>query len=369
MCVYRNRARPSLACARGFGLVEVMVACAVGLLATLVIFQALARFEGQKRTTTGAGDAQQNGVLALYTIEREVRTAGYGINYVPLLGCNVLGYDAGPPARNFNFTLAPVQIADGAGGAPDSITLVYGNADQIMASVQLLQAANSGDTQFTVDNPFGFAAGDVLLVGEVGKNCTLGTVNSVAGTSVNRFTGSYVDANGVTHLARFNKNGGLGVDYGVWNVTTQTGGRVFDLGPGPSVVTYFVQNSQLMSQNLLTGAAATAVLDGIVQLQAQYGRDTDGDGAVDSWTPPAPPADPVTSADWSRVIALRMAVVARSQQPERPDPATGACNTTTAAPTWAGGTITLAADPNWQCYRYRVFETIVPVRNQIWVPA
>ena len=354
--------------ARGFGLVEIMVAVVVGLLGTVVIFQVFALFEGQKRTTTSGGDAQQNGLLALYTIERDARMAGYGINYAPLLGCNVLAYDAGPPVRNFNFTLVPLQISDGASGAPDSVTIVYGNSNQLMASVKLLQAANSGDPLFVVDNTFGVAAGDAIVAGEVGKNCSLGTVNSVAGTNVNRTAGTYIDAHGITQTARYNKNGGLGVDYGVWNVASQTGGRVFDLGLSPSVITYSIQNSQLMVQDLLTGANAAAVLDGVVQLQAQYGRDTDGDGAVDAWSPPAPPAAPATPTDWSRVLALRIAVVARSQQPERPDSNTGVCNTTTAAPTWSGGSISLTADVNWKCYRYRVFEAVIPVRNQIWVP-
>ena len=350
--------------ASGFGLVEVMVAMVIGLLVTIVIFQVFAVFESQKRTTTSGGDSQQNGLLALYTIQREARMAGYGINYVPLLGCNVIAYDAGPPVRNFNFTLAPVQITDGASGAPDSITVVYGDSNNLMASVRLLQAAAAADTFFVVDNAFGFTAGDTIIAGEVGKSCSLGTVNSVAASNVNRPAGSYTDANGATNVARYNKSGGLGVDYGVWNVATQSGGRLFDLGLAPAVVTYSVQNSQLTVQNLLTGANPSAVIDGIVQLQAQYGKDTDGDGAVDSWTAAAP----VTSADWAAVLALRLAVVARSQQFERPNAQTGVCNTTTSAPTWAGGAIDLTADANWQCYRYRLFETIVPVRNQIWVP-
>ena len=350
--------------ASGFGLVEVMVAMVIGLLVTIVIFQVFTVFESQKRTTTSGGDSQQNGLLALYTIQRETRMAGYGINYAPLLGCNVLAYDAGPPIRNFNFALAPVQIADGASGSPDSVTLVYGDSNNLTASVRLLQPAVSADTFVVVDNAFGFAAGDALIAGQVGKDCTLSTVSSVAASNVNRAAGNYTNADGATQVARYNMSGGLGVDYGTWDVVTQTGGRLFDLGPAPAVVTYSVQNSQLTVQNLLAGGNPSAIIDGIVQLQAQYGKDTDGDGAVDSWTSAAP----VTSADWSAVLALRLAVVARNQQPERPSAQTGVCNTTTAAPTWAGGPIDLTADPNWQCYRYRLFETIVPLRNQIWVP-
>ena len=54
----------------GFTIVEIMVAMLIGLIGSIVIFQVLFVSERQKRTTTGAGDAQQNGLLALYTIER-----------------------------------------------------------------------------------------------------------------------------------------------------------------------------------------------------------------------------------------------------------------------------------------------------------
>ena len=44
-------------------------------------------------------------------------------------------------------------------------------------------------------------------------------------------------------------------------------------------------------------------------------------------------------------------------------------DTTTVAPTWAGGTFTavsVASGSEDRCYRYRVFETTIPLRNMIW---
>jgi type IV pilus assembly protein PilW len=224
--------------ARGFGLVEIMVAVLIGLLLTIVIYQVFTVFEGQKRTTTSGGDAQQNGLLALYTIAHDVRMSGYGINYLPLLGCTVNAYDVGPPIRNFSFTMAPVQITDGAGGSPDSVTIVYGNSNTLMSSVELLQSTASTDTLFVVANAFGFAAGDVIMAGQVGKSCGLATVSSVVGSNVNHTAGTYTDSNGATQTARYNASGGLGVAYDVWDVAMQAGGRLFDLGPSPVVVNY-----------------------------------------------------------------------------------------------------------------------------------
>lgn len=75
---------------RGFSLAEVMVGMVISLLATIIIFQVFEISEKVKRTSTGGGDAQQNGAAGLFYLERALREAGYGLNAddanpVPLL--------------------------------------------------------------------------------------------------------------------------------------------------------------------------------------------------------------------------------------------------------------------------------------------
>lgn len=388
----RIAARPG---ATGFSLVELLVAMAIGLIGTVVIFQVFAVFEGQKRTATSAGDAQQNGLLAMANIERDARMAGYGLTYVPLLGCNVSAYDntRGTPA--FNFWLVAAQIDLGAAGASDTLTFEYSNSGQLVAPGKLVTTANIGLSPTVVDSYFGFTVGDLVIVGSVGPvplpACTMRALTATPTSAPPSPNPGELDHIG----GRFNGPGGLAASYPAWDLTTQTGGRIYGLGAAPpsaaapAVAIYTVANGQLNYQNLIQDAAATPIVDGIVQLKAQYGFDDNGDGILQAteWRNPcAAPAAPnppqlpkgaapgvcanPTNTDWSQVIAIRFAVLARSAQPEKPDPATLICNTTTAAPTWAGGNIDPSiADPaSWQCYRYRVFETVVPMRNFIWAP-
>ena len=57
---------------------------------------------------------------------------------------------------------------------------------------------------------------------------------------------------------------------------------------------------------------------------------------------------------------MRFAIVARSPQYERDI-------VTSAAPSWAAGnSASITLDGDWQHYRYRVFQTTVPLRNVIW---
>ena len=140
---------------RGFTLVELMVGVLIGLIGTIVIFQVFAVSESQKRTTAGSSDAQQNGVFSLFQIERDVRMAGYGINHMPLLGCKINGWYE-PGGTGFEFKLVPVEIINGAAGAPDVIRLAYGDTDLFMAPAKLTQTMPSPAAVYKVDNRFGF---------------------------------------------------------------------------------------------------------------------------------------------------------------------------------------------------------------------
>lgn len=382
---------PAVRRQRGFTIVELMVGVLIGIVSIVVMFQVFAVSEAQKRTTTGAGDAQQNGTFSLFQIERDARMAGYGINYMPLLGCTVNAWYE-PSATSFSLVLAPVTITNGAGGLPDRITFTYGNSDLFMAPAKLTQSMPSSAATFKVDNRFGFNGGDIVISAEAGKTCSLAQVSGVPGTpgqsdNVIHNSGNYTDASGANRPTQYNRPSGLpapnNIAYAAWNPTTNTGGRLYNIGALPTSISYAVQANQLVTFNNLLPGSVDALGDGIVQLQAQYGYDQNSDGVIanavdvavinpglanDQWADAHPVV--MTSADWTRIIAVRLAVVARSITPERANPASGVCEATTVMPMWRAKNVALdiGADPNWRCYRYRVFEVTVPIRNMIWWP-
>lgn len=373
----------------GFSLVEVMVAALIGLIGSIVIFQVYAVSERQKRTTTGGADAAQGGLLALYSIERDARMSGYGINFLPLLGCDVLAYDGGSsPVRDPmpSFKLVAARIADGAGGAPDSLTFMYGNSALSVSPVRLNTASNAGSTLHKVNIRFGFNVGDLIVVGDgtsVATPCTMQQITGLPDTPSEDIQH--------TETVRYNKSTITGQpNYPPWSNTSQNGGLLYNIGPSPSVIIYAVSNGQLTHQNLIASATSTVLMDGIIQLQAEYGKDTTGtaDGVVDVYNT----TTPASADEWSRVLALRIALLARSAEfdkthcnanPQWVSRASGApvatnflmTNVDGTADSFTGG---LACTPgavpaspnpnNWRQYRYRVFETTVPLRNHIWFP-
>jgi type IV pilus assembly protein PilW len=347
----------------GMSLVELMVAALIGLLGMLVVFQVFALVEGNRRTTTSGSDAQENGVFALYSLERELRQAGWGINASAALNCNVQAYDRVQGGDLGNYTLAPVVITQGPANGSDTVEVNYGSSPLTVASTAVFQNMVNATDAYVVANRFGFNLNDAILVVEAGQPCSLAQVSGLpAAPSSN----SILHASGGAY--RYNKPG-------VWGLTYTTNAIVLNLGPAPVRNIYSIDaNNNLVVQPFLSSPAQQAVVQQIVQMKAQYGKDNGvnngtascgacmaNDGVVDSFDA----VTPASTAAWQQVLAVRVGLVARSAQPERPNGG-GGCDATTAAPTWSGGVFDLSANPNWQCYRYKVFETTVPVRNQVW---
>jgi len=407
---------------RGFSMVELLVAMLIGLIGMIIIFQVFEVSEGIKRTTTSGGDAQQNGVIALYTMERDFKNAGMGFNDTGFVGCNIIGYDNKRATPNFppagvTMKLAPVFITSGAATtAPDQIAVLYGSQPQAAGSVPLGGNQNNGADPLTVTNPFGYKPGDLLLLTEPnsGKNCSIMEYTGLAPLSTNQLrhdNTSYLSA-GFTRTPRFNPPGGLGVFYdgvGTANVT-----RVFNLGNlyttppgGTAPVNFPVYNFYALANGSLTVAsqfqidngqpAVTTIADNIVHMRALYGLDdgindgvtvtynvgpaVKGDGIVDRYVDAAT-FNALAPVPWATLIAVRIAVVSRNAQPEKPSTGklSDPCDATTAEPPWTGTpwaatlnyktrldvSASVAAPDDWKCYRYRVFETTIPLRNWIW---
>ena len=352
----------------GFSLVEIMVGMVIGLISTIIVMQVFATFEGQKRTSTSGSDAQTNGGIALYTIERDMRMAGYGFNEA--IGCALSRSFSGTALASL--TLMPVSIGDGTGGnGSDTLTIFGSNKSSWSVPVRAITNHSQAATQFNTNATIGIAQGDLLIAYELiagTPTCTLFQVdnaNPVLNPIVHT-AGSW-NGNSATFPASGYSTDALLLNSGTFLSHTYSLDASGNLNFADYSSATNTNSSQIISPDL-------------VNLQAEYGFDTRAgiqtDGQVDTWSAAMVDADASgtvgDAGDVQRIYAVRFAVVARSGLMEKPDPATGVCNTTATAPTWAGsreGTspaINLTADANWQCYRYKTFETVVPLRNMLW---
>jgi type IV pilus assembly protein PilW len=260
-------------------------------------------------------------------------------------------------------TFAPVVIIETA-NQPDALTLLYGNDPERMLPGTLTESMPQPSSEFKVDGTAGYTVNDMVLVTN-GSTCMMTQVTQVQDAA------SHLQHNPGTSL--WNPAGGGSLLPGF-----PAGAKLFNMGQ-PIWRTYSIANNKLQIQEVIgtggpsTPASALPIVDDIVDLQAQYGKDTNSDGSVETWNT----VMPVSGAEWQQVLAIRIAVLARSQNYERPSVAGGACEATTSAtrPKWGDPgalqdfPVLMVAGVLPSCYKYRVFETIVPLRNMIWRPA
>ena len=336
----------------GFTLIELMVGLAIGLLLVLVITQVMGVFEAKNRATMGNADAQTNGGIALYTIGRDMEMAGYSLmpETSSALECTILTNNVAGLGG-----ISPVSITDGVAtagvSASDTLVIRYGNSSK--GGVMTPVTASPVGNDVPVANSFGCRVGDIAMVLN-GPLCALTTVT------------------GPADIAAFNAAPASQTKVTLQNTTgAVSGANIACLGPW-SEITYAVSNGNLTRNGV-------PLLSGIVNMQAQYGVSAAANSnQITAWVDPTGATWGAPSlADRNRIKAVRLAVITRN---DRRDPAevTSACSSTTAASpsglcAWAGTAVSpaptvdlSAGDPDWRHYRYRTFETIIPIRNIIW---
>lgn len=366
---------------RGLSLLELLVGLIVGLICVLIIVQLLTLWEARKRSVASGNDAQISGTLGAFALDRDLRLAGFGFGTADAAtqGCVLPFFNSTLSPNNFSMNLRPVEIVKTA-DQPDVIRVLYGNSSYFVASQPLL---SSTDETKTLKSREGFRVGDKAIVSSATGSCALIEITSLSLTdpkAVEHQAGAtYTTIEGQNKTATMNVSGGTG--------TTFTSGLMFNLGPSPTQTIWAINRTRqtLTRYNRLSenSSAAADVITDVVNLKAQYGYDTSGDGQIGSteWYDTLP-----VGSDWSRVLAVRFGLLIRSRQYERPNVETGTpVPVTPNAPQWAGGSIAFAmrnvddtndsgaggingaaAANNWRNYRYRVYDTVVPLRNMIW---
>jgi type IV pilus assembly protein PilW len=363
---HRRNARPPRRHA-GFGLVEILVGVVIGLLALLVIYQALALSEGYKRSTTAGGDAQSAGMISTFILAQDVGNAGHGIapNAQELATC--------PSTGNFATTWRPIPVLIRDGGndfTSDSFDVFYSVNPRIATPLEILTTYNPGGT-IDLQSPLGFEVGNMFVMSDVSaSSCAMGTVTAMVGPNA---------GTGIVNIT----------PTPIATAFPQGATWVVNLGAANQVrkVRYDVQAGVIRSLDLINAAAVpNPVVSNIVLLKAQYGLDTDGNQFIDTWVSarnaPWREADVLVApiAQLRQIKAIRLAVVVRSSQFERATDAEGRAAVTDLTGDF---TVTLfdcnglmpctgqmagVTIPGTANYRHRVFEQVIPLRNQVWNP-
>jgi type IV pilus assembly protein PilW len=386
---------------QGMTLVELMVAMVIGLGITLAISSVLIASENHKRTTTSTNDAQQTGSYSYYALDKALRGAGSAIaesafpTDVGVLGCHLNAGAIFPRAIPFpapfaaflggvtnTLRVAPVLIGKNQSlGGSDVIMVMSGSGSAGGVSRQITGGGSA--ITATLDNTVGFANGDLLLVSQSGvADCLMEQVAAITPPTLN-LGGTYYTATASTaSMAALAVNTSSYVTPIGNAAANNVQFTLFGVDNNRTLYSYDL----LQNLNLVGGAggdSAQAIADGIVQMNALYGIDTNGDGIQDAWAGPGDAGWDINTVMTSpalmkQIVSVRVALVVRGQYydlnggtaavpiPVSP-PTLTIFNGLKNGPNGTGVSLAqlIALSALDQQYRYRVFEFTVPLRNML----
>ncbi|WP_136419866.1 PilW family protein [Herbaspirillum sp. ST 5-3] len=384
----------------GFSLAELMVGIAVGLIVTLVVVSTMGTMGLQRRTAVSGNDAKESGQAALNVMERIGRLAGTGLFYNGRLICGRINvYYNGATLLNGS-VLMPVKITDGGSTGSDKVTFTYGSATGGHSISHLVDNMPNTSANFTVGNAGSLADGELAVVGvpDIDRPCTLFQVTGFppGGGNCNNITSSCVDVQHNSGIAGpYNPSNPNNAFTDAPNYGYETSGSVI----GPAVIsrigTFHNDTYEVLCNSLVSHAAtstascngspvsftnATPWVSNIVMIKAQYGiSDNINSDVVTQWVNASDTAwSNPGAADVPRIRAIRIAVVGRSPEAALSEVTSACTNQAGVANTGPcafqdadSPVINLTAVPvvsgkSWRNYRYRVYQSVIPLRNVLW---
>jgi type IV pilus assembly protein PilW len=365
---------------KGVSLIETMVGLVLGILVTLVITQVWGLFENQKQRSISGSSAQNSGSLALTLLEQDIRSAGAGLNNSVAFDCvNTFSYyESGgtvvSPIPSFagSQSLVPVRITDGGSGINNSDTLTVKRGSDFLGSIAatITTTMPQSSAVLNVSSTAGFFSDDVILV-----------VDKISGVcTVMKLTQVQAQSSNMQHNPGGSQTNNPPVSYQNSNAwpAYPSGSQLFKIGTLLSRVYSVNSNKELsLVDNTDALLVTTAQLaPDIVSLKAQYGVANTGSENVSAWVKAdAASGWNVLNADKvKRIKAIRLTLVSRSTKKEATNvsfPCTNSAGTvinSNGPCAWSDSEplINLSADSSWQKYRYRIYQTIIPLRNIIW---
>ncbi|MCL2306893.1 MAG: PilW family protein [Proteobacteria bacterium] len=353
----------------GFSLVELMVGVIIGLLAMYASFRIFENVERNYRATETTNEAQMAGLYATFAVSQELSNAGAGVmsNFGSFQACTAVSVFPNNDAGSSPIPLYPLPAAiiPADGGLSDDLFVFYGtgNFTDLPMSVTEIHTPQ----RFSLAAPLGLANGSILLAA-TGTHCAAFSAQTVTPPD----------------------------DSGRVDVTIGAGQFLGSMSAGDSLVDmgnvvrrrFFVDENETLQMEIWQVDAAAGnnhwqvtrtvpVASNVVAFKAQYGVAMTSGGVADAWiTPDATTLDQIMSGTISArdIRAIRFGLIVRAAEPdialaEAPDitetffvdcPGGWTCS--------APQDIPLVVSKSDQPYgwRYRKYETTVPLQNTIW---
>lgn len=281
---------------QGFTLVELMIAITLGFIVVGAVGYLYLSARQSFRTTDNMSRMQENARLAIETLARDVRMAGY-VGCINLQSGSATIYTiAKPPVPALSPSVAITGLDSGASTVAflgTTITRPAGDTISVMGAfgggVPLVGNLPPNNANVQINgNPHKFADEDVLIVSDC-KNADVFKVTGIA-SAPGTVTLSHASSTNVSN-----------------NVGAYTSGSVYKM----EHYTYFIgENSYgkraLYRTNTIKGTAENTMelVEDVWDMQIEYGMDTNADGSADTYKDATG-----VSTNWNQVVSARISLL------------------------------------------------------------
>lgn len=379
----------------GISLIEIMIGLTIALITTLMLSQIMGLWWNQRKTTDSAAEGQNQGLTSMVLMEQAIRSAGYGTQIGTLLKCTTryayVGTNGACPntsstcedptfaGAGFGAAIAPLIIADGGtNGEADQILVRNGKGNISFGLTTIDKTMPPGSSEIDVNSVTGFETNtfSVLYDPDTG-NCTRFDLTHKQNSAVKLQQNPGNNDNGTT----YNPATSYQNDHGY--PTYGNGDYIIKLGSDVITSTYSVDETnrqlKLADASMRIATANYTLGENIVNMQAQYGVKATGsssfswkdaiDNGTDTYAAATLASDSSSLTKILTLQAVKLAVVGRVPKRESGIVTTACSGFSSGICIWSGTKVRLdggAGGTEWQHYKYRVYESVIPLRNTIW---
>lgn len=336
---------------RGLSIIELMVGIVISLMVALVSVGSANVFSAMQRQGISTGGAAVNSASALAALKNDAALAGLGFFGDAQFLCNKLNLSVGASKLVDGADFTPVRITREAGH--DRIDVLFGT--QVAAGSNVLLNSSSAGPTAELRSLLPVSASQAVLLAPQtpGTPCVVRSVTTVTASTESTKQQLSFASTGTHNAAAF-----------ATEATFTDKSRVTLLGE-LQWSRYRMDGTDLVLERPLTSATAVLARN-VMAFRAEYGLAAAATGSTTlaSWQAATDATfTSIAPASLPRVRALRVGLVTRSPQREKPN-AAGVCEASSAKPELFGEVITPDVS-DWACYRYRTTVVVVPLRNLV----
>jgi type IV pilus assembly protein PilW len=295
----------------GFSMVELMVAMMLGV---VLLSGVVSIFQSNKRTyiTSDAVAEVQEGVRIAYDyISREARMAGSGYSCLASVDAvqnmlkdkDAFDFDFGTPVEGYGEKMAfPAEISSSVLSGTDALVVrgTYG----VNAKLESELDNASADLKVTSIDPPPFADGDIVVV----TDCRTASIFQITNYNGSGNSGS----DNVVHNTGNSTSPGNATK--IFSYPFQAGANIIKT----RTIAYYIGNGvsgePALFQRATDGGSSSSieVVEGIQDMQLEYGLDNNNDGYPDGYYTATAIDDGSAGGNWSNVITIKINLLVRS---------------------------------------------------------